>query len=254
MQTSSPKVSSAVILAAGRGRRLGSHTNNLPKPLLRVLGKPILDYILSNLSYVGVNRVLLIVGYLSEHIRSAYSYNSKYGLNISFAEQTELNGTGAATLLSRKFVGSEPFFLGWGDSLATENEYGKLFQTFKQKQPEALMMLNYVNNTQGGAEVDFQNGRIISIKEKPEEPNPGWNQAGMAIYKPSIFTYLEKLSTSIRGEIEFTEAVKDLISSGAEVMGIPMETERLHISTAADICLTEKVIKDDKRYRINIAE
>jgi len=254
MQTSFPKVRSAVILAAGRGRRLGSHTNNLPKPLIRILGKPILDYILSNLAYVGVNRVLLIVGYLSEHIRSAYSYNSKYGLNISFAEQTEQSGTGAATLLSRKFVGNEPFFLGWGDSLATINEYGRLFETFKQKQPEALMMLNYVKNTQAGAEVNLQNGKIISIKEKPEEPNSGWNQAGMAIYKPSIFTLLEKLTTSIRGEIEFTDAVKDLISTDAEVMGIPMETERLHISTAADISLTEEVIKCDKRYRINIAE
>lgn len=254
MQTSFCNVKSAVILAAGRGRRLGYHTNALPKPMLRVLGKPILDYILANLAYVGINRVLLVVGYLNEHIRSAYSHNSKFGLNISFAEQTEQSGTGAATLLSRNFVGDEPFFLGWGDSLATVNEYESLFQMFKTEQPEALMMLNYVKNTQAGAEVDFQNGKIVSIREKPEKCNPGWNQAGMAIYKPSIYTHLEKVSTSIRGEIEFTDAVKDLIISGASVMGIPMETERLHISTIEDIRHTEKTIQDDKRYRINIAE
>ena len=254
MRNSFPNVKSAVILAAGRGKRLGSHTDKLPKPMLPLLGKPMLDYILSNLAAVGINRVLLIVGYLNEHIRSEYGHGSKYGLTISFAEQTTPDGTGAATLLSRDFVGEDPFFLGWGDSLATINEFENLFKTFERIQPEALLMLNYVKNTQNGAAVDIQDGKIISIIEKPEKPKPGWNQAGMAIYKPSIFTYLEQLSTSIRGEIEFTDAVKGLLNSGAMVMGIPMETKRLHISTKADIHRTEKIIEADKRYRSNIAE
>ena len=247
-------IRSAVILAAGRGKRLGPRTKDLPKPMIPLHGKPILDYILSNLATVGIEKVLLVVGYQHEQIRSEYACGSKYGLTISFIQQNDTNGTGSATLLSREFAQDKPFFLGWGDSLATIDEFKKLFATFEKTQPEAVMMLNHVKNTQQGAAVEMESGKIVSIIEKPKTPKPGWNQAGMAIYRPSIFTYLEKLSLSTRGELEFTDAVRGLINSGASVVGIPMVTRRLHLSTIADIDRIEKDIEADSRYRQNIAE
>ena len=156
-------------LAAGRGKRLAPHTDRVPKPLLSLNGRPLLEYALHHLKQAGVLQVLIVVGYLGDRIRSHFGNGYRWGLDISYVEQGSVPGTGAAALLAEAFVEGHPFFLGWGDILAAEAEYKRLFSLFAEESYEGVMLLEPVDNPQNGAAVEVVDGRVVSLVEKSAE-------------------------------------------------------------------------------------
>ena len=189
----------AVLLAAGRGKRLSPHTDHVPKPLLALNGRPLLEYTLYHLKQVGVLHLLVVIGHLGEMIRSHFGNGQKWGIDITYLEQTAVPGTGAAALLAEPFVDGHPFFLGWGDILAAENEYQRLFSHFSDGLHEGVMLLEPVENPQNGAAVTLAGERVVSLVEKPAEAIAPWNQAGLSVYTQSIFSALKTISLSKRG-------------------------------------------------------
>src|SRR5664279_2696887 len=101
-----PVIEHAVILAAGRGTRMGSLTEALPKPMLPIAGRPMLEHILERLVAAGVRRFLMVVGYQRESIEEHFR-NSDF--ELEFRTQQPVNGTGSAALLAREFAGTHPF-------------------------------------------------------------------------------------------------------------------------------------------------
>src|SRR3954470_2751956 len=113
----------AVILAAGKGTRMRELTNELPKPMLKVQGKPILEHILSGLLGAGIRDVFIVTGFRADVIESYFGDGSKWKARIGYGRQMVQDGTGKAPELSKEFIGASPFLLTYGDILIEPQTY-----------------------------------------------------------------------------------------------------------------------------------
>ncbi len=107
----------AVILAAGKGTRMRELTNALPKPMLRVQGKPILEHIVAGIIAAGVRDIFIVTGWHAEVIEKHFGDGKKWNARIAFGRQVVQDGTGKAPEVAKEFVGDSPFLLTYGDIL-----------------------------------------------------------------------------------------------------------------------------------------
>src|SRR5262249_48388477 len=120
------KIEKAVILAAGRGTRMRELTAELPKPMIEVRGKPVLQHIVEGLRDAGIRELLIVVGYRADAVQDFFGDGSRYKVTIQYETQTMLDGTGRVVELARDFVGSRPFILAYGDILVDPVNYRHL--------------------------------------------------------------------------------------------------------------------------------
>src|SRR5438270_9352252 len=106
------KINKAVILAAGRGTRMRELTAELPKPMIEVRGKPVLQYIVEGLRAAGVGKFLIVVGYRAEAVQNFFGDGSRYKIEIQYTTQDRQDGTGRVVELAKNFVGNSAFVLG----------------------------------------------------------------------------------------------------------------------------------------------
>src|ERR1700720_3459808 len=111
------KVDKAVLLAAGRGTRMRELTADLPKPMIEVRGKPVLQHIVEGLRDAAVRKFLIIVGYHAETVRNFFGDGRRHTVTIEYATQTVQDGTGRVVNLARDFTSGSPFILSYGDIL-----------------------------------------------------------------------------------------------------------------------------------------
>src|SRR6267378_3841030 len=117
------RIDKAVLLAAGRGTRMRELTVDLPKPMIEVRGKPILQYIVEGLRDAGVRQFLVIVGYRADAVQNFFGDGSRYNIEIQYATQVVQDGTGRVVDLARNFAGDSPFVLSYGDILVDRGNY-----------------------------------------------------------------------------------------------------------------------------------
>ena len=122
----------AVILAAGKGTRMKELTNEAPKPMLRVKGKPILEHILRGVVEAGVQEVFIVTGFRAEVIEDYFGDGAGWSARIVYGRQEVQDGTGKAPELARGFVGSSPFILTYGDILAGPEIYARMIRRFNE--------------------------------------------------------------------------------------------------------------------------
>src|SRR5437867_10454414 len=111
----------AVILAAGKGTRMKDLTNDLPKPMLELQGRPILEHILDGILAAGVRDIFIVTGHRAEAIESYFGSGAKWQARIVCGRQSVQDGTGKAPEVAKEFVGDSPFILTYGDILVREN-------------------------------------------------------------------------------------------------------------------------------------
>src|SRR5262245_30824952 len=120
----------AVILAAGKGTRMKELTNELPKPMLQVQGKPILEHIVKGLIGAGVREVFIVTGHKPEAIEDYFGDGSRFGVRIATGRQIEQNGTGKAPEVAKGFVAADTFLLTYGDILVKPETYQQMVRRF----------------------------------------------------------------------------------------------------------------------------
>src|SRR5437762_12078879 len=120
----------AVILAAGKGTRMRDLTESLPKPMLKVQGKPILEHILEGLKSAGIRKAFMVTGYRADVVESYFGSGERLGMQISYGRQLVQDGTGKAPELAQAFVGSDPFLLTYGDILVAPDTYAQMIRRF----------------------------------------------------------------------------------------------------------------------------
>jgi UDP-N-acetylglucosamine diphosphorylase / glucose-1-phosphate thymidylyltransferase / UDP-N-acetylgalactosamine diphosphorylase / glucosamine-1-phosphate N-acetyltransferase / galactosamine-1-phosphate N-acetyltransferase len=215
-------VTKAVLLAAGKGTRMKQLTDELPKPMLEVRGKPILLHIIEGLRAAGVTDFLIIVGYRAEVVRDYFGDGAKLGVRISYVTQLVQDGTGRVVELAKDFAGADPFVLSYGDILIAPDNYTRLTAL----DAEALVSVKHNPGevSKGGAIFVDERGIVTDVREKPQpgEPTSPWYNAGIYTFRPSIFTFTAKLKLSPRGEYELTDAVRELAQSTARVRAIEL--------------------------------
>ena len=225
------KINKAVILAAGRGTRMRELTADLPKPMIHVRGKPVLQHIIEGLRDAGVGELLLIVGYRADAVREFFGDGSRYNVAIQYTTQTVQDGTGRVVELARDFVRDHPFILAYGDILVAPANYKRLV-SFADDVEAIITVTRGEDVSKGGAVFVNDRMELVDIREKsdrwsdsPRRDAIPWYNAGLYAFRPSIFDFTAKLKPSPRGEYELTDAIRDLAQSGRQVQAIELTGE-----------------------------
>ena len=211
----------AVLLAAGRGTRMRGLTEDLPKPMLEVHGKPVLQHIVEGLRDSGLTNLLVVVGWRAEVVRDFFGDGSKFGVRIRYETQTKQDGTGRVVALAHEFAGADPFLLSYGDILVAPENYARICSALPGA--EAVLTVKRSDDvSQGGAVFVNEKFELTDLREKPKpgEPTSPWYNAGIYAFRPSIFDYIAKLQPSPRGEYELTDAIRELAVSGKKVQAL----------------------------------
>ncbi|MBI5036966.1 NTP transferase domain-containing protein [Candidatus Micrarchaeota archaeon] len=190
-----------VILAAGRGRRLWPVGEALPKCMIRVLGKPLLEWNLDRI-LPNASKVVVVVGYKKEMVIDHFS-NGKYSDKIVFAEQEEQKGTANALLQAKPFVDGD-FVTFNADSFADPSLFKLLDEEASKGKPFGVGQ--YVEDARQWGVFDVQSMLIKRVVEKPKEASPGYFALGNNFFPKEFFDLLEKVELSPRGEYELTDA------------------------------------------------
>lgn len=228
----------AVILAAGRGTRMRELTDELPKPMLPVQGKPILEHILEGVVAAGIHEVFIVTGFRAEVIENYFGDGSKWKTRIAYGRQAVQDGTGKAPEVARSFVGSSPFLLTYGDILVKPETYQQMIRRFKEAEFSGLITVTRSEDvTKGGLNFFDDRFCLKRIVEKPgpeqldqlrregwlKPDAPAWYNAGIYIFKPSLFEFIARLQKSPRGEYELTDAVNGMLAANHKIAGLEIQ-------------------------------
>ena len=219
-----PTVRKAVLLAAGRGTRMRELTDDLPKPMIQVRGKPILLHIVEGLREAGIERFLIVVGYRADVVEDFFGDGRCFGTRVEYVTQVVQDGTGRVVELARDFAGSDPFVLSYGDILVDPANYKRLAAPAADQ--EAIVSVKRNEDvSKGGAVFVNERFELTDLREKPKpgEPTSPWYNAGIYTFRPSIFEFTARLERSPRGEYELTDAIRSLAQSGRKVQAMELE-------------------------------
>jgi UDP-N-acetylglucosamine diphosphorylase / glucose-1-phosphate thymidylyltransferase / UDP-N-acetylgalactosamine diphosphorylase / glucosamine-1-phosphate N-acetyltransferase / galactosamine-1-phosphate N-acetyltransferase len=220
------KISQAVLLAAGRGTRMRELTASVPKPMIKVRGKPVLLHIVEGLQSAGIKNFLIIIGYHGDTVRDYFGDGTCFGLQINYATQAVQDGTGRVVDLARDFAGASPFVLSYGDILVDPVNYKSIVDLADSV--EAIVSVKRGEDvSKGGAVFVNERMELVDILEKapPDEAPSPWYNAGLYGFRASIFEFIAKLTPSPRGEYELTDAIRDLAQSGKKVQALELMGE-----------------------------
>ncbi|MDQ6765544.1 MAG: nucleotidyltransferase family protein [Verrucomicrobiota bacterium] len=196
-------------------------TADLPKPMLEVQGKPILQHVIEGMQAADISDFLLIVGWRADVVRDFFGNGSALGVNIDYATQLEQNGTGKVVGLAKDFCGLDPFLLSYGDILLNRTHYALLASIGDEI--EATISVKRMDDvSKGGAVFVNENFEMTDLREKPKpgEPTSPWYNAGVYAFRSSIFAFTARLQLSERGEYELTDAIRELALSGRKVQAL----------------------------------
>jgi UDP-N-acetylglucosamine diphosphorylase / glucose-1-phosphate thymidylyltransferase / UDP-N-acetylgalactosamine diphosphorylase / glucosamine-1-phosphate N-acetyltransferase / galactosamine-1-phosphate N-acetyltransferase len=216
-------VTKAMLLAAGRGTRMRELTSDVPKPMIAVRGKPILQHIIEGLKAAGITDILIVVGYRKEVVTDFFKDGAAFGVRVQYVTQEVQDGTGRVVELGRDFAGSDPFILSYGDILVDPANYLRLANPGAE---EAVISVKRNEDvSKGGAVFVNERFELTDLREKPKpgEPTSPWYNAGVYTFRPSIFDFTARLQRSPRGEFELTDAIRDLAQSGKLVQAYELQ-------------------------------
>jgi len=182
------KPNRVVLMVGGLGTRLKPLTNTVPKPMLHVGGKPILETIISKFASYGFVNIVLCVNYKSDIIKEYFGDGSRFGVNIEYVLEEKRMGTaGALSLLTEK--PTEPFFVMNGDLLTNVN-FEHLLNFHLENSAIATMCVREYDFQVPFGVVELDNGKIKSIKEKPT--HSFFVSAGIYMLSPSVLPLIPK--------------------------------------------------------------
>ena len=228
----------AVILAAGKGTRMKEITKEIPKPMVPIKGKPMLDHIIGFIRESGITEFGLVVGYKRSVVEEYFSDGSSRGISITYIEQEEQNGTGAALHLAKDFAAGEPFFFSFGDVITPHENYRGMVTFFENNGCDALLGLNVVDDPCRGAAVYMDgDSNIVRMVEKPPAgtSTTNLNNAGLMVLGRDIFDYTARLTLSSRGEYELTDVFGMLRNEGRTLKGYVLSGYWKDVGTPQDL-------------------
>ncbi len=222
----------AVILAAGKGTRMGELTQNTPKPMLLVAGRPFLEYILDSLPE-EIDEVILIVGYLGEQIENHFKDSYK-GKKIKYVWQEKQEGTGSATWLAKDLIKGK-FFVQYADDLYSTADLEKCV-----KEKWALLVLEQTNLIRGGKVLMNEKGELLDIVESNDHGGgAGIFNAGVYVLSSEIFNYP---LVKVQDKEEFGLPQTILTAAKDHPITVVKGSARIAITEPKDIKIAEELI------------
>lgn len=204
-----------IILAGGSGSRLHPLTLSVSKQLMPIYDKPMIYYPLSTLMYAGINEILIISTPKDLPLfKTLLGDGKKYGCSFEYAVQEHPNGLAEAFLIGEEFIGNDKVALILGDNIFYGTGLEKLLQA--NSNPEGGIIYAYrVNDPERYGVVEFnQEGKAISIEEKPEDPKSNYAVPGIYFYDNTVVEIAKNIQPSRRGELEITDINKEYLKQG----------------------------------------
>lgn len=220
----------ALVLAAGRGKRMKPLTESVPKALLLFEGQPIIDHVLASLEGVA-DEVIVVTGYLAEHIENYL------GNKCAFVRQPEPLGTAHALLCAKPVVRGE-FILTAGDSLFPREHIRDLIRRHRRHKADATLSLKILppEGIARSCEVTWDGLWVEDIVEKPSVWDVRGDVAASSLYilNPKVFDFARRVMPSMRSELELTDTFRLMIEDGCRVAGL-MCDDWIHVTEPRDL-------------------
>ena len=228
-----------VILAAGKGTRMRPFSEHWPKPVLPVLGKPLMAYQLEMMASLGIRKVVVVIGHLGHEVVRALGDGSQWGVSIQYVEQEEMLGIAHAVSRLESHV-DRPFFLFLGDIFfVTENlrhmldrfragNLGGVLACKREPNLEAIKR-NFVVHTDGA-------GVVHRVVEKPRFPRTDLKGCGIYLFDQSFFDAVRRTPrTAMRNEYEITDSIQIFLDDGYKVEAAEVVKADMNVSYPADL-------------------
>lgn len=207
----------AYVLAAGRGERLLPLTENRPKHMLPIAGRPLLEHLLLAIKKAGITEIVVLVGHKRELINAYFEDGSRLGLNLTYVVQSRITGTASALSEAEPFLKDDEFLLVYGDLFVSPDVVDR-FLGATTDDTWAMATVRVRDPSRFGV-IDTEGGVVTRVTEKPQSRGKTSDQVNAGIYRlnPAVFDVVRWTRRSKRGEHELTDSLQHLIAKGEKI-------------------------------------
>jgi len=247
-----------VILAAGKGTRLQPLTYAIPKEMVHVCGKPLIQHAVDLFKHGGVTNIVVVVGENKSAVMDYLKDGAWNGIDVSYRFQTELNGIAKAIYIAKPFVDDDTFVATFGDEIIEPKDrlVKDMLDLHKAKNSFCTLGLSPVTDPQryGIVKIDGD-GKIIDMMEKPQTDadkarlktcNEYLGINGVFVFEHGIFDYIDKIKPGAKGEYQITDAIKLALDAGKPCYAVVHRGIYRDVGTYDALLATEKLLLNQK--------
>ncbi|MFQ5515138.1 MAG: sugar phosphate nucleotidyltransferase [Myxococcota bacterium] len=228
-----------VILAAGRGTRLAPFSERYPKPILPILGKPLLRYQVEWMRELGIRRVFVVIGHLGYEIVRALGDGSDLGVSIEYVEQQHALGIAHAVTRLEEHI-DRPFLLFLGDIFFVHTDLRSMIRCLRGEDVDGVLAVKEEPSVEAiqrnFAVLESDEGYVTRVIEKPHHPPTRLKGCGIYLFDLSFFDAARRTPrTAMRDEYEITDAIQIFLDDGHRVRAARVIEDDLNLSYPSDL-------------------